>query len=113
MTDINTKGKKAKPIKPDFYYKERNKLNNWLLQFEFYFSLVNKGIKDKEKVIFTVSHIRGKALNQINTDIIKYIDDDNPDDDIKEQIKDFGKFKKRIKIIFSPANEKASAENII
>ena len=31
MTDINIKGKKAKPIKPDLYYRERNKLNNWLL----------------------------------------------------------------------------------
>ena len=81
---MNTKGKKAKLIKPDLYYKERNKLNNWLLQFEFYFSLVNKGIKNKEKVIFAVLHMRGRALNQINTDIIKYINDDNPDDDIKE-----------------------------
>ena len=31
ITDINVKGEKAKPIKPDLYYKERNKLNNWLL----------------------------------------------------------------------------------
>ena len=30
------------------------------------------------------SHIRGRALNWINTDIIRYIDDNNPDDNIKE-----------------------------
>ena len=84
MTDINIKGKKAKPIKPDLYYGERSKLNNWLLQFEFYFSLINKSIKNKEKVIFAVSYMRGRALNWINTDIIRYIDDDNPDDNIKE-----------------------------
>ena len=57
--------------------------------------------------------MRRRALNWINTDIIRYIDDDNPDDNIKEQIEDFGKFKKRVKIIFNPANEKALAENII
>ena len=57
--------------------------------------------------------MRGRALNQISTDITKYIDDDNPDDNIKEQIEDFGKFKKRVRIIFGPANEKASAESII
>ena len=31
MTDINIKGEKAKPIKPDLYYGERSKLNSWLL----------------------------------------------------------------------------------
>ena len=40
--------------------------------------------------------MRGRALNWINTDIIRYINDDNPDDDVKEWIEDFGKFKKRI-----------------
>ena len=57
--------------------------------------------------------MRGRALNWINTDIIRYINDDSPDDDVKEWIEDFGKFKKRIRIIFGPTNEKASAENII
>ena len=113
MTDINIKGKKAKPIKPDLYYRERSKLNNQLLQFEFYFSLINKSIKDKEKVIFAASYIRGRALNWISTDITRYIDDDNPDNNIKEQIEDFGKFKKRVRMIFGPANEKSSAESII
>ena len=84
MTDINIRGKKAKLIKPDLYYRERSKFNNWLLQFEFYFSLVNKSIKDKEKVIFAVSYMRGRALNWISTDITKYINDNNPDDNIKE-----------------------------
>ena len=84
MTDINIKGEKAKPIKPDLYYKERSKLNSWLFQLEFYFSLVNKSIKDKKKVIFAVSHMRGRALNWISTDITRYIDDDNPNNNIKE-----------------------------
>ena len=70
-------------------------------------------MKDKEKVIFAASHMRGRALNWISTDIIRYIDNDNPDDNIKEWIEDFGKFKKRIRIIFGPANEKASAESVI
>ena len=113
MTDINIKGEKAKPIKPDLYYRERSKLNNWLFQLEFYFSLINENIKDKKKVIFAVSYIRGRALNQISTDMTRYIDDDNLNNNIKEWIKDFRKFKKRVKIIFSPINEKASAESII
>ena len=113
MTDINIKGKKAKPIKPDLYYRERSKLNSWLLQLEFYFSLVNKSIKDKEKVIFAVSYMRGRALNWISTDMTRYIDDDDPDSNIKEWIEDFGKFKKRVRMIFGLANEKASAESII
>ena len=57
--------------------------------------------------------MRGRALNWINTDITRYIDDDDPDENIKEQIKDFGKFKKRVRIIFGPINKKASAESII
>ena len=57
--------------------------------------------------------MRGRALNQINTDIIKYINNDNPDDNIKEQIENFGKFKKRIRIIFGLTNKKALAESII
>ena len=113
ITDINIKGEKAKLIKPNLYYGERNKLNSQLLQLEFYFSLINESIKDKEKVIFAVSYIRGRALNWISTDIIRYIDDDNPNNNIKEQIEDFGKFKKRVRIIFGPANKKALAKSII
>ena len=64
-------------------------------------------------MIFAVSYICGRALNWINTDIIRYIDNNNLDDDIKKWIEDFGKFKKRIKIIFGLANEKALAESII
>ena len=84
MTDINIKSKKAKPIKPDFYYRERNKLNSQLLQLEFYFSLNNENIKNKKKVIFAVSYMRGRALNWISTDIIRYINDDNLNNNIKE-----------------------------
>ena len=57
--------------------------------------------------------MRGRALNWINTDIIRYINDNNLDDNIKKWIEDFGKFKRRVRIIFSPANEKALAESII
>ena len=84
MTDINIKSEKAKPIKPDLYYRERSKLNSWLLQLEFYFLLVNESIKDKEKVIFAVSYMRGRALNWISTDITRYINDNDPDNNIKE-----------------------------
>ena len=84
-----------------------------MLQLEFYFSLINESIKDKEKVIFAASYIRGRALNWISTDITRYIDDNDPDNNIKEWIEDFGKFKKRIRMIFGPANKKVLAENII
>ena len=57
--------------------------------------------------------MRGRALNWISTDITRYINDDNPNNNIKEWIEDFGKFKKRVRIIFGPINEKASAESII
>ena len=57
--------------------------------------------------------MRGRALNWISTDITRYIDNDDPDNNIKEWIEDFGKFKKRIRIIFGPINEKALAESII
>ena len=70
-------------------------------------------MKDKEKVIFAVSHMRGRALNWISTDMTRYIDNDDPDNNIKEWIENFGKFKKRIRIIFGPANKKALAESII
>ena len=57
--------------------------------------------------------MRGKALNWISTDIIRYIDNDDPNNNIKEWIEDFGKFKKRVRMIFGPANKKALTENII
>ena len=57
--------------------------------------------------------MRRRTLNWINTDMIRYINDDNPNNNIKEWIEDFRKFKKRVRIIFGPTNEKASAESII
>ena len=57
--------------------------------------------------------MRGRALNWISIDITRYINDDNPDDNIKEWIEDFGKFKKRIRMIFGPTNKKALTESII
>ena len=52
-------------------------------------------------------------MNWISTDITRYINDNNLNNDIKKWIEDFGKFKKRIRIIFGPINEKALAESII
>lgn len=105
-------GDGTKPSKPDLYYGERNKLNSWLLQMDLYFRLTVSTIQEKDKVPLAATFMRGKALNWINSDLQKYLDGD-ADEDIKKWMEKYSLFKKKIQLIFGPANEEANAESII
>ena len=79
----STEGNKTKPSKPDLFYRERSKLNGWLLQFDFYFKLRKSKISEVDKVPLTVTFIRGKALLWINTDLLIYINGKTKKETIK------------------------------
>ena len=53
---------KIKLSKPDLYYGERTKLNNWLMQLNLYFKYSLKGIPETNKVPIAIMFIRNKAF---------------------------------------------------
>ena len=107
----NSGGSTGKPSKPDLYYGDRNKLNNWLLQFSLYFRYTDD-VDDDDQVVFAATFMRGKTLSWINTDLQKYLDGE-ANTETKRWIEDFSLFKERIKRTFGPANEEATAQSVI
>ena len=116
----------TKSSKPDLFYGERNKLNNWLMQLDLYFRYSLKGTKPEDRVPIATTFMRGKVQTWIAPDLQKYLDGDmyeteTQKDGTKRRVKsdectdfeDYGKFKKRIRAVFGPANEKLIAESVI
>lgn len=106
-----TEGSGTKPSKPDLFQGERYKLDNWLLQLDFYFRL-SPEIQEKDKVIIACSFLRGKTLTWVNTDLQKYMDGE-AEDETKAWIERYAPFKARMRRVFGQANKELIAESLI
>ena len=56
----DTKETNFKVAKPDFYYRDRNKLDDQLNQIDMYI-LFNKKLERKDVTLFTTTFLRGRA----------------------------------------------------
>jgi hypothetical protein len=102
----------AKPAKPEIYYGERHKLNNWLLQMDLYFRINASNIDERNKVVVAVTFMRGRVLTWINSDLQKYLDGEAEQSTVR-WMESFGAFKARIRHVFGPSNEESAAESMI
>ncbi|KAL5422427.1 hypothetical protein PMIN07_008231 [Paraphaeosphaeria minitans] len=84
-----------------------------------YFFDLDKPLKDKKKVIFAATYMRGDAGSWIYPYLEKYLgmDHDNDDDDYANEhadavdiIKDYNNFKKCLKQLFRIANKDSIAK---
>ena len=61
-TNPNFPDRKISVAKPDLFYSERNKVNDWLMQLQVYFQFQPEMKLPKEKwSLFTTTYMRGNA----------------------------------------------------
>ena len=50
-----------KVVQPDLYYRDREKLDDWIMQLKLYLTFKETTIGKPEKVKFIISYLRGRA----------------------------------------------------
>ena len=88
--------------KPDYFYRDRNKINDQLNQLRLYFFF--KGTTTTQKTIIVATYIRGRAQYQFKPEITSFLQDlglANP----KGIMRNFKVFAKQLKIIFGASED--------
>ena len=98
--------------KPDVYHGEREKLDNWLMQWDLFFMFQGEKVPEDKRVTLASSYMRGKALTWIKPFILQFHQDEAPDE-VDEWMKNFSLFKEKIKPVFGVSNEPAIARRNI
>jgi len=103
MTDAGPTGNNNKSARPDYFYGDRNALDDWINQMEIYFMFNN--VDDDKKVVFATSFLRGRAQHWIKPYITGYLAN-TLDDSTKPMFYSFTNFKIPLRAIFGISNEK-------
>jgi hypothetical protein len=98
--------------KPDIYHGDRDKLDNWLMQWDLFFMFQGEKVPELKRVTLVSSYMRGKALTWIKPFVLQY-NQGNAPDEVDEWMKDFDQFKEKIKPVFGVSNEPVIARRNI
>jgi hypothetical protein len=107
------KGNSCKVARPDLYYGDRNKLEEWILQFDLYFKFNGDNMDDDDYASFMASFMRGAAAKWVRPYLIKYMDDDNNEDEITSLFDNYLTFKEKLRQTFGILNEASNADRMI
>jgi hypothetical protein len=113
LTYVSTPNAAGKVAKPDLYYGDRTKLEDWLMQVDLYFKFIADSVPDDDKVCFVSTFMRGEAQAWIKPCIVKYLDEDNEDEDVAQLIEHYANFKTQIRQVFGVTNEASTSARTI
>ena len=99
---------RVKINKSDIYHEDRNELNDWFTQIDVYFAF-NQIINSKQ-ILFAFIFFKKRTKRWLKSNLRKYFDDEENEDDI---FSNFDNFKKEIRRIFDIFNEKQTVEKNI
>ena len=88
--------------KPDYFYRDRNKVDDWLNQLRLYFFF--KGTTTAQKTMMVATYIWGRAQHWFKPEITSFLQDPgsaNP----KGIMRNFEIFTKQLKIIFGASED--------
>src|ERR1700761_930712 len=100
----DTKG----PAKPDLFYGDRNKLEDWFNQLGLYYMLSQT--PPQHRTVFAVTYLRGRAQHYVKPLLTKFLQDKT---DPKGIFRDFDVFKQYMKEVFGVTNEGNAAVRVI
>lgn len=98
--------------KPDLYKGDRNKLDDWLLQWDLFFTFQGQNVPEIQRVTLMASHMRDQALKWIKPFLQQYTAGEAPDE-VDAWMRDPDQFKEKIKTIFGIINEPSVARRKI
>jgi hypothetical protein len=113
MTDTGTTTQNVMNVnKPDLYNGDRSKLDDWLMQWDLFFTFQGEKVPVDKRVLLVSSYMRGKAFTWIKP-FVQQIQAGTAPDEVDEWMLDFDKFKERVKPIFGVSNEPTIARREI
>jgi hypothetical protein len=112
-TPKETKVNGNKVARPNLYYGDRTKLEEWILQFDLYFKFNGADMDNNDYAAFMASFMQGAAAKWVRPYLLKYMDDDDNDEDNTKLFNDYLKFKTRLRSTFGVLNEISNADRII
>lgn len=101
-----------KVAKPDLYHGDRSKLEDWLLQFDLFFTFQGSTIQEDQKTKLAASYMRGQAFRWIKPFIKNKMDETSTEED-DVWLEDWTDFKIKIRQIFGVSNEPVIARRNI
>ena len=100
---------KSKAAKPDLFYGDYKKVEEWLLQLGLYFHFATEALEDQERILFASTYMRGRAAQWIKPYVNRCLTNSKPE----EVIANYGSFEDKLKQLFGIADEEAAAERAI
>jgi hypothetical protein len=97
-----TRAATSKVAKPDLWFGDRAELKPWLLQWDIYFHVEDQ-MKEEDKVMITISYMRGMAHQWTAPKLKNYFDKSTPN--LVVIFEDFDEFKAELRKNFSVLKE--------
>lgn len=97
---------------PDLYSGDRNKLEDWLMQWDLFFLFQGEKIPENKRVTLIASYMRGQAFTWIKP-FIQQTNMGEAPDAVDAWVSDFDLFKQQIRPVFGVQNEEAVARRKI
>jgi hypothetical protein len=110
---IDRRGRKgdSKVQKPDLYYGDREKLEDWFHQVQMYF-LFNP-ILEGQKTLWATTFLRGRAQYWIKPHLYKFLEHGPVNRDTNGLFADFAALKENMRLVFGLTNDKETAIRVI
>ena len=100
--------------KPDLFYGDCNKVDDWLMQLQVYFTFQRGDLLPTSKQpLFTTTYMRGNVQKWIKPYVVKYLSGEGVDEGINAWMESFARFKVKIKRILGPSNKDKVAIRMI
>ena len=100
--------------KPDLFYGDCDKVDDWLMQLQIYFTFQESNqLPANRQPLFTMTYMRGNAQKWIKPYVVKYLSGEGADDGIDAWMESYAKFKVKVKRILGLSNEDKVAIRMI
>ena len=100
--------------KPDLFYGDCDKVDDWLMQLQVYFTFQRDDLLPTSKQpLFAMTYITGNVQKWIKPYVVKYLSGEGVDEDIDAWMESFARFKVKVKRILGPSNKDKVAIRMI
>ena len=111
--DTNS-GRGISVAKPDLFYGDHDKVDDWLMQLQIYFTFQESNrLPANRQPLFATTYMRVNAQKWIKPYVIKYLSGEGADDGIDAWMESYAKFKVEVKRILGLSNEDKVAIRMI
>ena len=111
--DTNS-GRGISVTKPDLFYGDCDKVDNWLMQLQVYFTFQESNwLPANRQPLFATTYMRGNTQKWIKPYVIKYLSGEGADDSIDAWMESYAKFKVEVKRILGLSNKDKVAIRMI